>query len=117
MDYVSTNKYCKNGNIIFKQRVGVPQEGNAGSVLADLTLSYLECIHSSNKGKNNNLIFQPHRYMDDILVVHNQTDEDIIAKMLNDAYNNTLTLEEKKLMLMNMSATFCILILSLLIIA
>lgn len=58
--------------------------------MADLTLTYFEYVYSITHP--NLYLFIPFRYMDDILVVHNRSTNDIYNTLIS-VYNNVLNLD------------------------
>ena len=93
VDYLLNNSFCSFGPLIFKQNISVPQGGNVSPLLADLTFTNVnyEYVYTKNYPYSD-IYFFPYRYMDDLLILHNTTD-DTILKLLTDVYRRVLSLE------------------------
>ena len=93
IDYLLRNSFCIFAGNIFKQTKGVPQGGNFSPLLADLTLSIMEYNYAKCIRFNASKLFIPYRYMDDLLVIHNQSESEV-DEQLTEVYRNTLQLKK-----------------------
>jgi hypothetical protein len=91
INYILENSFIKFGPYIFKQILGIPQGNNASPFIADLTLTAMELVFTNSlpsyiKDKQ----IAVFRYMDDILVVHDQRIN--IHNLIAEVYDHNLDL-------------------------
>jgi hypothetical protein len=91
INYILDNSFIKFGPYLFKQILGIPQGNNASPFIADLTLTAMELVFTNSlptyiKDKK----IAVFRYMDDILVVHD--DSINILNLVSEVYDHNLDL-------------------------
>lgn len=94
-----TESYVKFCGLIFHQKCGIPQGGNACPMIADLTLTAMEFLflRSSTNLQRSRIISNAFRYIDDLLIVAKPEAEELLKEIYSSelTINRTNTLYDK----------------------